>query len=428
LNIAIDVSGTTADGLFLGWAPRPAKVTLSNIPAGSGPISVELSNSGSKGSLLFTGDRTVRGTSSLILTVEPGVAEGAFFVAGEFGFPSAAKDDAAITASVIAANPPVEVTQPLTVRVRKNANKMTAQEVDRFLFALAQVNDQGRGPFQAIRDMHRTSPALVQAHTSQTFGGAHFLPWHRAYLLDLERHLQSFDKTVFLPYWKFDEPAPGVFKPSFMGSTDNSGQVNLADTNPLIAWRTEGGRGIIRFATFNERTESPLDLQMVFAQSDVLNFGGTGREYAGLTHRNNGIERLSHNGAHGSFEFDLGDPATAPRDPIFFLLHCNVDRLWAHWQWLWNRSNKTGVSTYPLQGKSPQPDNVGRLTLDTMWPWDGVVNGQRPSTVPRAGLPDSPTHAAPGPAPAVASMIDYQGKLDPTDDLGFDYDDVPFWN
>jgi tyrosinase len=293
---------------------------------------------------------------------------------------------------------------------------------------LAQVNNQGQGPFQAIRDMHRTSAAHIQAHTRTQFGGAHFLPWHRAYLLDLERHLQNFDRTVSLPYWKFDEPAPNVFRPAFMGSSDSSGQVNLASTNPLIAWRTEGGRGIVRSAGFDQKLGSPLDIQFVVAQDDVLNFGGTGHAYTGLTHPNDGIEMMSHNGAHSSFDFDLGDPATAPRDPIFFLLHCNVDRLWAHWQWLWNRSTKGMVASYSLQGQSPQANNVGRRTLDTMWPWDGVVNGQRPTTVPRAGLPNSPTHVAPGTAPAVQSMIDYQGKLDSADELGFDYDDVPFWN
>jgi tyrosinase len=45
-------------------------------------------------------------------------------------------------------------------------------------------------------------------HTAQSIAQAHgdrgFLPWHRAYLLDLERELQGIDPQVTLPYWRFD--------------------------------------------------------------------------------------------------------------------------------------------------------------------------------------------------------------------------------
>jgi tyrosinase-like protein len=30
-------------------------------------------------------------------------------------------------------------------------------------------------------------------------------------------------------------------------------------------------------------------------------------------------------------EGDLGSPATAARDPIFWLHHANIDRLWVRW-------------------------------------------------------------------------------------------------
>ncbi len=41
-----------------------------------------------------------------------------------------------------------------------------------------------------------------------------------------------------------------------------------------------------------------------------------------------------HNAVHiwvGGDRGDMGD-ATSPNDPVFFLHHCNVDRLWALWQ------------------------------------------------------------------------------------------------
>ena len=38
-----------------------------------------------------------------------------------------------------------------------------------------------------------------------------------------------------------------------------------------------------------------------------------------------------HNRVHVWVGGDMG-PATSPNDPVFFLNHCNVDRIWAGWQ------------------------------------------------------------------------------------------------
>jgi tyrosinase len=417
--------------IFLGWTPRPATITLTEIPAGYGTIPIRVASTGPRGRLVFTRDRAVRGTGTLDLVIDPASPAASLFVAGEFQFASEAKDDAEMTVTAAGTAPAVEAKQGVTVRVRKDANSLSAAERDRFLFALARVNNQGLGPFQAIRDMHRDRGALRQAHRIAASpplppGNEHFLPWHRAYLLDLERHLQAEDPSVALPYWKFDERAEKIFTPGFIGATPagSGGTVRFAPTNPLIAWRTDSGRGIVRRPQFDQQSQSPLTLAGVLSEGDVMNLGGDGNLYRRFT----GIEEAAHNGAHGSFDFDLSSPQTAPRDPLFFLLHCNVDRLWAQWQWLWNRFARDSAASYSLQGQSAQPTDVGRRTLDTMWPWDNVVGGQRPDTVPRAGMPGSPTHAAPGPAPSIASMIDYQGKLAPADELGFDYYSVPFWN
>jgi tyrosinase len=42
-----------------------------------------------------------------------------------------------------------------------------------------------------------------------------------------------------------------------------------------------------------------------------------------------------HNLVHVLVGGDMGDP-TSPNDPVFFLNHCNVDRIWAAWQKIHN--------------------------------------------------------------------------------------------
>jgi tyrosinase len=50
---------------------------------------------------------------------------------------------------------------------------------------------------------------------------------------------------------------------------------------------------------------------------------------------------------------------TAVNDPVFYLNHCNVDRLWAMWQDYGNQQS------YPISGLS-----FGNNLNDPLWPWD----------------------------------------------------------
>lgn len=83
-----------------------------------------------------------------------------------------------------------------------------------------------------------------------------------------------------------------------------------------------------------------------------------------------------HNGVHlyvaGLWKEPSGDLAggtmlydTSPNDPVFFLHHANVDRLWAAWE------KRHPRETYEPQSGAPQ----GWNGADTMWPWhDMTIN------------------------------------------------------
>jgi tyrosinase len=49
-------------------------------------------------------------------------------------------------------------------------------------------------------------------------------------------------------------------------------------------------------------------------------------------------------------------------DPVFWLHHANVDRLWAEWQ----SDGHAGSDYYPAKG-----GHYGENLNDRMWPWDG---------------------------------------------------------
>jgi tyrosinase len=291
------------------------------------------------------------------------------------------------------------------VRVRKNANKLTPTERDRLVSAFAQLNNQGAGRFADFRDMH-TSVSSPQAH-----GAPGFLPWHRAYLLDLERELQAIDPSVSLPYWRFDQPAPNIFSPDFFGVSDPIGTVQFSSTNPLQFWTTDGVQGINRRPFFNT-AGAPPGLRTE-AQTLAL-----GNQYPAFRT----MEGNPHGSAHTSFGGSISSIPTAARDPLFFLLHCNVDRLWAKWQRQFGRFNPANAASYDSNPGNP----VGHNLTDTMWPWNGITGGTRPPTAPGGALATSPCVSAPGPQPRVRDSLDYQGSVDALSRMAFDYDDVRF--
>jgi tyrosinase len=102
------------------------------------------------------------------------------------------------------------------------------------------------------------------------------------------------------------------------------------------------------------------------------------------------------------------------------MLHSNVDRLWALWQWTIGRTDPDDADAYSGQ------DFDGRRLDDTLWPWNGVTDPPRPDFAPGGTLAPSPAAAAPGPEPTLRSMIDFQGRTNPPDRLGYGYDTVPF--
>ena len=46
----------------------------------------------------------------------------------------------------------------------------------------------------------------------------------------------------------------------------------------------------------------------------------------------NFLEREPHNRGHGWIGGDMGNPMISPNDPIFWMHHAQIDRIWSVWQ------------------------------------------------------------------------------------------------
>lgn len=407
MNVELQINNSVSPAArFVSWAPSPCRIRVTN-PSGATTPTVNVQITGvsaaSAGAVVFRSGTAGLFSNSLTLSVPINGTSVPFFVAAKFGRPSVNNGDVTIQARTGAT---LVGSVQVMARIRKNANALTAGERNRFVSAFALLNNQGSGKFADFRDMH-TNASSPQAH-----GAAGFLPWHRAYLLDLERELQAIDPSVALPYWRFDQPAPNLFTLDFFGVSDALGTVHFSNTNPLQFWKTDGVQGINRrpLNNWNPNTQPGPGVRTE-AQTLAL-----GAQYPGFRT----MEGNPHGTAHTRWGGSISSIPTAARDPLFFLLHCNVDRLWAKWQRLNGRFDQAQAASYDSNPGNP----IGHNLPDTMWPWNGITGGSRPPTAPGGTMAASPCVGAPGLTPRVRDSLDYHGVVNVAARMGFDYDDV----
>jgi tyrosinase len=360
-----------------------------------------------------------------------------FYMAGNFNNASINDKDAVM--EIIDFNTSLLLSREgVMVRIRKNANTLTTTERNRFLEALKKLDLTYNDYIDFIKTHSRDNRGITLSKIAsrQAHAGSAFLPWHRAYVLHLETLLQAADPSVALPYWKFDANAPQVFSEDFMGSNSSGNMVTLAPSNPIVSWTLPGEgvqTGIQRKTPYGDNGHPK-----VATEKATLALGSPSFAFSNFKR----MEISYHNRAHaksGSTSWLLAQN-TSTRDPIFFLLHSNVDRVWAKWQWMSSRYDMNDTVSYDLQGSfdAPAPGvlppdvsanrTLGQYADDTMWPWDNITGGTnaaaRPSIAILTPFP-VPLNSAAGKKPTVKSMIDYLGITNsyPCDGLGYAYDD-----
>jgi tyrosinase len=204
-------------------------------------------------------------------------------------------------------------------------------------------------------------------------GGTAFLPWHRQFLYELEKMLQTVDPNVTIPYWNWADHTGTetiVFQNNWVGPSTGgslvSGPFTLA--NGWGARRDMGGRWGGVNPQVNAIQRSAGSYTLLGTQSHYSN-ALSATDYNTLQSR---LQRGGglHNATHGWVRGTVGNVTASPSDPLFWLLHANIDRLWAEWQV--NRPSWPDnlASDYPATGQS-----YGQNLNDPMWPWDaGAVS------------------------------------------------------
>lgn len=248
--------------------------------------------------------------------------------------------------------------------------------------------------------------AAFDDHDSRAHMHSNFLPWHREFLrrFELELRRAGLDETLFVPYWDWAHPGEfdSLFSDDFVGGNGDPDQDFIVTTGPFRAGQwdivfldetpdehlpMEDGeqhsqRGLAGEETgpphrlllqeFDEFEDHDMDLLLghgalqrnmgdpraffpvatevaeavsVFRPydsppfDDSVDIEQSFRNYVeGWWPRGSSM----HNGVHVFIGGQMG-AGTSPNDPVFFMHHAQVDRLWSLYQDSW------GNDSYPEQ-------------------------------------------------------------------------------
>jgi len=218
--------------------------------------------------------------------------------------------------------------------IRRDIVLVSQLERDRFIAAIVKLDTtkffpDGVSYWDKQEDIHKNAHfAGVNVHV-----GPAFISWHRVIVNRLEQLLREVDPALSLHYWDWTtdprSTAGGraaLFTPEFMGNDHGDAGHLLSDFESsedaeLGNGHTKIWRAVADTAAKGDGTP---DLG-----PDATILGGPTDTFAAFGAR---LKNAHDNTAHSYIGGTLSDAHYSFHDPFVFLLHSNLDRIWAKWQ------------------------------------------------------------------------------------------------
>ena len=240
-----------------------------------------------------------------------------------------------------AASPPFSAVPALPPFVRQSIASLTPAQIASLQHGIQVMmsrtaSDPTSFRFQA--NIHGTYDNATTASEMQSWnncehGSYYFLSWHRMYIYFFDRILRAAagDPNLVLPYWNWTDPAQRTLPLPFRQPANAS--------NPLYI--APPGRAALMDAGTGNLGAGAVDFSAAFADVGFDSPTGSGASFGGQI-----AGPMQFNNPHGEFETQphdvvhvalggrgglMTDPNTAAQDPIFWLHHANIDRMWNRW-------------------------------------------------------------------------------------------------
>lgn len=261
---------------------------------------------------------------------------------------------------------------------RKNVRSLSDAEKTAFTDAVKTM--KSNGTYNQYVLMHANTP-VTEIHQCPAF-----LPWHRQFILDFEKHLQaaSGDSDMALPYWNWTQDMADVasgalsnledaviWQDDLLGGNGDPGDGNIVKTGPFRQgeWETINDDGSSRGSLTRRMGADVSDLptraqvNTALSVSEYDSSPWDRRPNPSFRNRLEGWRPRAdtpglHNRGHVWIGGDMA-PMTSPNDPAFFLHHCYVDKIWAEWQ------VRHGTDNYLPRSGGPSRQNIDDNMHDT---------------------------------------------------------------
>jgi tyrosinase len=267
---------------------------------------------------------------------------------------------------------------------RKDVSTLTSAERRRFVAAMLEV--KRRGEYDEFVRMHIQyyfadgDSGLRAAHMAPSF-----LPWHRKFLLELERALRRVDSSVSVPYWDWTRdrtPTSAPWTKDLLGGNGRRSDRQVM-TGPFAyaqgKWTIREGVTDGNFLTrdfgrpgnpIELPTRRELDSALADPVYDTAPWNSTSSK--GFRNRLEGwgsgsgaASWRNHNRVHRWVGGAMLGGASV-NDPVFWLHHAFVDLQWSRWQ-----QRHRGARYLPARPPGPGDSQHGRIVArhEKMPPW-----------------------------------------------------------
>jgi len=230
------------------------------------------------------------------------------------------------------AEPTAEVAAPepeVFVVVRKEIRAMSKEEQERWAAAVLKMMENkdgvaGTSEWFRIAGYHGW-PSKYCAHRKETFPA-----WHRAYLCEMEKALQQADIAngndgqIGFPYWDWmdidgEEVMPSIVADKIPALPDDFFSEEHKENNKLVdrgykRYPLDRIKRNLKKANLNEQVYEALEEPQHWKAASTAGRAGN-------------VES-PHNSVHVALGFPMSTVKYAAFDPMFWLHHCNVDRLY----------------------------------------------------------------------------------------------------
>jgi tyrosinase len=220
------------------------------------------------------------------------------------------------------------------------------------------MHDFNEGVWQSVKS-YTPGEVMPKATDRAVFwrqcqhGSWYFLPWHRGYLMALENVVRAAVVKLggpadwALPYWNYFQANQATLPPAFASPDWPDGKGDNPLYTPFRYGPDDpdgngGGEVYVAIGGDNGATLDGMSDPAFISPDDnsTEGFGGIRTGFLNRGGNHGGIESHPHDDVHvlvgGGWNTNptglMTSPITAGLDPIFYLHHANIDRLWEVWK------------------------------------------------------------------------------------------------